>query len=93
LDRCGLGFHGFPRSACIGIHILLGHTLGLHAALVLGFLPRLLHDMIATVAAIYSGGWECPGQLQVSHVLHLFATNCAIEGRGLRLMVLKHGTT
>jgi hypothetical protein len=47
--------------------------------------------VIAGIAAIDSGGWESPGQLQVGQVLHLHAARCAFEGRGLWLTTLRHG--
>jgi hypothetical protein len=58
-----------------------------------GALSCKLHNMVTAIAAIYSGGSECRGQLQIGEVLHLDPANCTFEGRSLWNAVLGHSFT
>jgi hypothetical protein len=54
-------------------------------------LPCLLHNVVTVIAAIYSGGCECRGQLQIGQVFHRRPANCAFGGRCLWYTFLGHG--
>jgi hypothetical protein len=58
-----------------------------------GALSCQLHNMVTAIAAIYSGGSECRGQLRIGEVLHLGSANCTFEGRSLWNAVLGHSFT
>ena len=46
-------------------------------------LPRLLYNVVADIASVYSAGCGCCGQLKVGKVCHLSAANDTFERRSL----------